>query len=122
MSVLGYKVTFNNKQREFFNALKQEVDSYFEKNGISKTGNWKLYTKTLILIPSAIAIYLTLMMVSLHWSVSSLLWVIFGLNMAAIGFNIMHDAVMEVSQLEDGLMNYSDLPITSWVEMRFYGN
>ncbi len=92
MSVLGYKVTFNNKQREFFNALKQEVDSYFEKNGISKTGNWKLYTKTLILIPSAIAIYFTLMMVSLHWSVSSLLWVIFGLNMAAIGFNIMHDA------------------------------
>ncbi|MEN9744915.1 MAG: hypothetical protein RL640_753, partial [Bacteroidota bacterium] len=34
MSVLGYKVSFNNKQKEFFNALKQEVDAYFEKNGL----------------------------------------------------------------------------------------
>ncbi|MEY3152422.1 MAG: hypothetical protein RLZZ333_1019, partial [Bacteroidota bacterium] len=59
MSVLGYKVSFNNKQKEFFNALKQEVDAYFEKNGLKKTGNWKLYAKTAILIPSAIGIYLT---------------------------------------------------------------
>ena len=92
MSVLGYKVTFNNKQKEFFNALKQEVDAYFEKNGLKKTGNWKLYTKTAILIPAAIGIYFTLMFVSMHWALSSLLWIGFGLNMAAIGFNVMHDA------------------------------
>ena len=92
MSVLGYKVTFNNKQKEFFNALKQEVDAYFERNALKKTGNWKLYAKTAILIPSAIGIYLLLMFVSMHWVLSSLLWVAFGLNMAAIGFNIMHDA------------------------------
>lgn len=92
MSVLGYKVTFNNKQKEFFNALKQEVDAYFERNAIKKTGNWKLYAKTAILIPSAIGIYLLLMFVSMHWALSSFLWVAFGLNMAAIGFNIMHDA------------------------------
>lgn len=92
MSVLGYKVSFNNKQKEFFNALKQEVDAYFEKNGLKKTGNWKLYAKTAILIPSAIGIYLTLMFVSMHWAFSSLLWICFGLNMATIGFNVMHDA------------------------------
>jgi len=92
MSVLGYKVTFNNKQKEFFNALKQEVDAYFERNAIKKTGNWKLYAKTAILIPSAIGIYLLLMFVSMHWALSSFLWVAFGLNMSAIGFNIMHDA------------------------------
>lgn len=92
MSVLGYKVTFNNKQKEFFNALKQEVDAYFERNALKKTGNWKLYAKTAILIPSAIGIYLLLMFVSMHWALSTLLWVAFGLNMAAIGFNIMHDA------------------------------
>ncbi|MFZ9240001.1 MAG: fatty acid desaturase family protein, partial [Chitinophagaceae bacterium] len=92
MSVLGYKVTFNNKQKEFFNSLKQEVDAYFEKNGLKKTGNWKLYTKTAILIPAAIGIYFTLMFVSMHWALSSLLWIVFGLNMAAIGFNVMHDA------------------------------
>lgn len=92
MSVLGYKVSFNNKQRDFFNALKSEVDAYFEKNGLRKTGNWKLYAKTLILIPSAIATYILLMLVPMHWVFFSALWVLFGLNMAAIGFNVMHDA------------------------------
>lgn len=89
---MGYKVTFNNKNKVFFNALKAEVDAYFERNGMKKTGNWKLYGKTMILIPTAIAIYMALMMVDMHWAVSSLLWVVFGLNMAAIGFNVMHDA------------------------------
>ena len=92
MSVLGYKVSFNNKQRDFFNALKSEVDAYFEKNGLKKTGNWKLYAKTLILIPSAVGIYITLMLVPMFWAFSAALWVLFGLNMAAIGFNVMHDA------------------------------
>lgn len=92
MSALGYKVSFNNKQRDFFNALKMEVDNYFNKNGLKKTGNWKLYFKTLILIPAAIAIYITLMMVPMHWVPFAALWAVFGLNMAAIGFNVMHDA------------------------------
>ena len=92
MSVLGYKVTFNNKQKVFFNALKEEVDAYFDKNGLKKTGNWKLYSKTLILLPSAILLYCLLMLVPMYWAVSSTLWVMFGLNMAAIGFNVMHDA------------------------------
>ena len=43
---MGYKVTFNNKNKVFFNALKAEVDAYFERNGMKKTGNWKLYGKT----------------------------------------------------------------------------
>ena len=89
---MGYKVTFNNKNKVFFNALKAEVDAYFERSGLKKTGNWRLYTKTMILIPAAVGIYLTLMMVDMHWALSSLLWVVFGLNMAAIGFNVMHDA------------------------------
>ncbi|MEY4660840.1 MAG: hypothetical protein RLZZ42_792, partial [Bacteroidota bacterium] len=89
---MGYKVTFNNKNKVFFNALKAEVDAYFERSGLKKTGNWRLYTKTMILIPAAVGIYLTLIMVDMHWALSSLLWVVFGLNMAAIGFNVMHDA------------------------------
>lgn len=89
---MGYKVTFNNKNKVFFNALKAEVDAYFERNSMKKTGNWKLYGKTMILLPTAIGIYMALMMVDMHWAFSSLLWVVFGLNMAAIGFNVMHDA------------------------------
>ena len=92
MSGLQYKVTFNNKQKDFFNALKQEVDAYFEKHQIRKTGNSKLYAKAMILIPSALLIYFILLTIPMHWGLSLLLWVLFGFNMAAIGFNVMHDA------------------------------
>ena len=92
MSGLQYKVTFNNKQKDFFNALKQEVDAYFEKHQIRKTGNWKLYAKAMILIPSALLIYFVLLTTPMHWGLSLLLWILFGFNMAAIGFNVMHDA------------------------------
>lgn len=92
MSGLQYKVTFNNKQKDFFNALKQEVDAYFTKNNIRKTGNWKLYAKAMILIPSALLIYFVLLTTPMHWGLSLLLWILFGFNMAAIGFNVMHDA------------------------------
>lgn len=89
---MGYKITFNNKNKVFFNTLKEEVDAYFERNGLKKTGNWKLYGKTLILIPLAVFMYLILMTFDMHWALSSFLWFLFGLNMAAIGFNVMHDA------------------------------
>ena len=89
---MGYKVTFNNSNKVFFNALKEEVDAYFERNGLKKTGNWRLYGKTMVLIPASIITYLVLMLVDMHWALSSLLWFVFGLNMAAIGFNVMHDA------------------------------
>jgi len=89
---MGYKVTFNNKNKVFFNALKEEVDAYFERNGIKKTGNWKLYLKTIILIPGALGLYALLMFVQMPALLTVFLWFLFGLNMAAIGFNIMHDA------------------------------
>ena len=89
---MGYKVTFNNKNKVFFNALKEEVDAYFERNGIKKTGNWKLYLKTMILIPGAIGLYTLLMLVPMPSLLTVFVWFLFGLNMAAIGFNIMHDA------------------------------
>ena len=89
---MGYKVTFNNKNKVFFNALKEEVDAYFERNGIKKTGNWKLYLKTMILIPGALGLYALLMFVQMPELLTVFLWFLFGLNMAAIGFNIMHDA------------------------------
>ena len=89
---MSYKVTFNNKNKVFFNALKSEVDAYFEKAGIKKTGNWKLYGKTMILIPGMLGLYALLLFVNMHWALTSFLWLLFGLTMTAIGFNVMHDA------------------------------
>ena len=87
-----YKVTFNNKNKAFFNALKESVDNYFQENNLRKTGNWKLYLKTIILIPAAIGIYLALLYIPMHWTLGVALCAILGVTMASIGFNVMHDA------------------------------
>ncbi len=87
-----YKVTFNNKNKVFFNALKANVDQYFTDNNIKKTGNWKLYLKSVVLIPAAILIYLSLLLLPLNLFTGILLSGLFGFTLASIGFNIMHDA------------------------------
>ncbi|HTN08500.1 acyl-CoA desaturase [Agriterribacter sp.] len=87
-----YKVTFNNKNKVFFNALKANVDQYFIDNNIGKTGNWKLYLKSAVLIPAAILIYLSLLLLPLNLFTGILLSGLFGFTLASIGFNIMHDA------------------------------
>jgi len=86
------KVTYNNKNAIFFPALKKEVEAYFIQNNIKKTGNWFLYTKTLILILSAIALYSVLLFVPLSNLVAIVLCVVLGANLAFIGFDVMHDA------------------------------
>jgi len=59
------KVTFNNKSSAFYTSLKASVENYFTSQNIKRTGNWKLYSKALILVPSAVAIYIVLLAVSM---------------------------------------------------------
>jgi len=86
------KVTFNNKNAVFYSFLKSEVDNYFEKRQLKKTGNWKLFLKTAILLPSAIFLYIFLLAVDCPVIVLVLLSGLLGFILASIGFNIMHDA------------------------------
>lgn len=86
------KVTFNNKQAAFFPALKKDIDTYFRENNIRKTGNWKLFSKTIIFLPLAIIIYLTLLLLPMPGLVAILLCAVLGFVLALIGFNVMHDA------------------------------
>jgi linoleoyl-CoA desaturase len=86
------KVTFDNSNRMFFKSLKAAVDEHFNTKGIKPTGNWKLYSKTLILIPAAIATYVVLLTVSMPAGVALLLCAAMGLIISSIGFNVMHDA------------------------------
>ena len=86
------KVTFNNKNKVFFTALKANVDQYFKEKNIRPTGNFSLYSKTIVLIPSAIIIYILLLSQALPaWAAISLCSVM-GFILASIGFNVMHDA------------------------------
>jgi linoleoyl-CoA desaturase len=87
-----YKVTFNNKNHVFYNAVKKEVENYFREKRISKTGNWRLFLKSIVLISSAIGIYVFLL--AFPWSVAGLILMssLLGFILASIGFNVMHDA------------------------------
>ena len=86
------KLTFNNKNQIFYNTLKAEVEKYFKQRNVKKTGNWKLFLKSVILIPSTFLIYIFLL--EFNWSITGIILIsaLLGLNFALIGFNVMHDA------------------------------
>ncbi|HVG41879.1 MAG TPA: fatty acid desaturase, partial [Chitinophagaceae bacterium] len=86
------KVTFKNNNNLFFQALKKSVEEYFQKNNIKKTGDWRLYSKALILFPLSLTIYILLLTVTMPVGLSLALCGILGLCIASIGFNVMHDA------------------------------
>ena len=86
------RVTFKNSNNVFFRSLKQSVEDYFRSNKIKKTGNWRLYSKAIILIPSAMVIYVSLLAFQTPVIISLALCALLGLIISSIGFNIMHDA------------------------------
>ena len=86
------KVTYNNKNAVFFPSLKKAVEDYFTTQQLKKTGNWKLFTKTIILLLLGAALYCTLVFSHLTVGVGIALSAMFGLVLAGIGFDVMHDA------------------------------
>jgi linoleoyl-CoA desaturase len=86
------KVTFNNKSNIFYNTLKSEVEEYFRNKDILKTGDWRLFLKSGLLIPSAIAGYIFLLVFDFSLPTIVLISALLGFVTASIGFNVMHDA------------------------------
>jgi len=95
------KISFSNKHNAFYTTLKASVDQYFTTAALRKTGNWRLYAKTGVLIPVTIILYIILLDLFRHPAAdTSLVLAIAGLVMSAlmgfalasIGFNVMHDA------------------------------
>src|SRR5690606_15222220 len=72
--------------------LKMRINTYFGAQGKLRTGDWRIILKAVILLVSLSIIYTLLVVVQPHWAVGTLLCVVLGINLAAIGFNIMHDA------------------------------
>lgn len=85
------KISFRHQKTDFSVALKQVTDEYFASNKIKMTGNWRLYSKTIILLVAAVVNYYFLVFQTPVAWISIPLCIIFGLNLAAIGFNVMHD-------------------------------
>ncbi len=86
------KITFNNQNSAFYNSVKQRVDQYFITNNITEYGNKNLYIKALTLIPAAVIIYASVLLVPMNPFLALALCGLLGFTMASIGFNIMHDA------------------------------
>jgi linoleoyl-CoA desaturase len=87
-----YKVSFSKKTNSFHQDLKSSVEAYFTASHLEKTGNWKLYIKSLVLVPAAIGSYLLLLFAHFSLIPGILVSGVLGLILASIGFNIMHDA------------------------------
>ena len=86
------KITFSNRNNDFYQSLKASVEEYFVHNKIKKTGDWRLYIKTITLVITAVAMYSLLMFATLaNWQ-ALLICVVFGISLASIGFSVMHDA------------------------------
>lgn len=85
------RISFSSKNNVFYDSLKQKVEDYFASNKLKTTGNWKLYSKSIILVICAAGIYFSLLFFAPPLWISLPLFAILGLNLAAIGFNIMHD-------------------------------
>ncbi|MGZ3922077.1 MAG: fatty acid desaturase family protein, partial [Bacteroidia bacterium] len=86
------KLVYNNKEAVFFRALKINVEGYFNEHKIGKTGDWRLYIKSLILILSASSLYVYLLWFHYSATIGLVLSAVLGFVLSGIGFNIMHDA------------------------------
>ncbi|MFZ1688714.1 MAG: acyl-CoA desaturase [Flavobacteriales bacterium] len=86
------KVTFLNRRGGFQETLKARIDAYFAEHQVKPTGNTALHVKTAVLLPSAMALYIVLLAVTMPGWLSIVLAGLLGLTLALIGFNVMHDA------------------------------
>lgn len=76
---------------KFFRTLNSRVNNYFKENNIDKTGNWKIYLKTIILFTVFLVPYFVILKFEMPFYVQLLLNIIMGVGMAGIGMNVMHD-------------------------------
>lgn len=86
------KITFSNQDNDFYQSLKTSVDAYFIKNKLRKTGDWRLFSKTIILVCAAVIFYSLILFVSLSVWAALLVCIGLGFTLSSIGFSIMHDA------------------------------
>ena len=89
---MSSSIKFNNVNTLFSKSLKTKINDYFQTTYKKKTGNRRLYIKATILLSTFVLLYTVLVFAQAHWLIGLFVSLLFGVNLAAIGFNIMHDA------------------------------
>lgn len=85
------KYSFNTNNSPFFQTLRKRVDSYFAEHKLRKSGGRKVYFKGTLMIGSAALLYIVLVFFTPIAPISIFLCILLGLNLAVIGFNVMHE-------------------------------
>jgi len=81
-----------NDKAKFFRTLNKRVNTYFKENKIRRTGNWKLYTKAIIMFAVFLVPLVLILTVPMPQWALLLLTVVIGIGMAGVGMNVMHDS------------------------------
>ncbi|MBE7628792.1 fatty acid desaturase family protein [Tenacibaculum piscium] len=89
MKTINFSRTNNVK---FFRTLNKKVNTYFKENNIKRTGNWKLYSKAIIMFSLFLVPFILILTIPMPQWVMLLLVIVTGIGMAGVGMNVMHDA------------------------------
>ena len=76
---------------KFFRTLNKRINDYFKENKLKKTGNWKLYLKTIVMFSIFLTPYFLILTIEMSQWLQLLLTVVIGIGMAGVGMNVMHD-------------------------------
>jgi linoleoyl-CoA desaturase len=75
----------------FFRTLNKKVNAYFKEQNIKRTGNRKLYIKSVIIFSIFLVPLVLILTVSMPQWILLLLTIVMGFGMAGVGMNVMHD-------------------------------
>ena len=75
----------------FFRTLNSRVNKYFRVNNIKRTGNWKVWLKTLIMFSLFLVPYALILTLNMTPWLQVILVFVMGIGMAGVGMNVMHD-------------------------------
>ena len=77
--------------KKFFQTLNKRVNDYFKQNKVAKTGNWRLYFKTVVMFSLLILPYFLILLTDFSIWLKLLLTILMGVGIAGVGMNVMHD-------------------------------
>lgn len=83
----------DDKQKQFAYNVRKNVNKYFEENGISPKGDFRMVIKTIVMLSLYVAPFIVLLTIPMNAWFAVLLWVLMGIGVAGIGMGVMHDAV-----------------------------
>ncbi|MFK5879075.1 MAG: acyl-CoA desaturase [Flavobacteriaceae bacterium] len=81
-----------NDKAKFFKTLNKRVNDYFKDNDIKRTGNWKLYSKAIVMFSLLLVPLVSIFVFDLPTWANIIGMILIGIGMAGVGMNVMHDA------------------------------